>query len=121
VAAYSFITPNLCHDDHGQSSCPDKDTALAADEWLSANMPALISFANMHEGAVFIVWDEGANGVTLPFIALGPHVKPGYAGNVWYTHSSLLKSVEEILGLPVLPAVAPASDLSDLFESGYFP
>jgi hypothetical protein len=57
----------------------------------------------------------------MAFYAIGPHVKAGYAGGVAYTHSSLLKSVEEIFRLPVLPTVAGASDLSDLFQPGFFP
>ena len=51
----------------------------------------------------------------MPFIAVGPDVKPGYASAVPYTHSSLLKTVEKLLGLPILPAVANATDLDDLF------
>jgi hypothetical protein len=121
VKTYSFVTPNLCHDDHGQATCPDGDLARAADRWLNATLPALISFVNAHDGAIFIVWDEGDATSTLPFVAIGPHVKPGYASNVTYSHSSLLKTVEEMLGLPVLPSVAPANDLADLFQSGFFP
>jgi len=40
---------------------------------------------------------------------------------VRYNHSSILKSVEEILGLSTLSKVSSASDLSDLFVSGQFP
>ena len=48
-------------------------------------------------------------------------MKPGYTSTVAYTHSSLVKTVEEIFGLPVLPAVASANDFADLFQSGFFP
>ena len=81
----------------------------------------MIAFAGAHEGAIFVVWDEGASGNTLPFIAVGPHVKAGYANAVDYSHSSLLKSLEEIFHLPILPAVTTANDFSDLFEPGFFP
>ena len=74
-----------------------------------------------NDGAIFLVWDEGASGRLLPFIAVGPHVKAGYAGAVAYTHSSLVKSLEEIFGLPILPAVTTANDFADLFEPGFFP
>jgi hypothetical protein len=33
----------------------------------------------------------------------------------------LLKSLEEILGVPILPTVTSAADFSDLFEAGFFP
>ena len=68
------------------------------------------------------MWDEPVGGSTLiPFLAIGPHVKPNYASSVRFTHSSLTKTLEEIFGLPILPTVAAANDLSDLFEPGYFP
>jgi acid phosphatase len=121
VSAYVFITPNLCHDGHGQSGCPNANIRQSADQWLSESLPPLIAFAGAHEGAIFVVWDEGASGNTLPFIAVGPHVKAGYANAVDYSHSSLLKSLEEIFHLPILPAVTTANDFSDLFEPGFFP
>lgn len=117
VAGYSFITPNLCHDMHGASGCPSSNRTRGGDDWLAANLPALIDFVQAHGGVVFVTWEEGNASATLPFFAVGPNVKPGYAGGVPYTHSSLLKTVEEILGLPLLPAVAgkDVNDLADLF------
>ena len=46
--------------------------------------------------------------------------KPG-SYSTTYSHSSQLKSVEEILGVPVLPTVSSANDFSDLFKPGMFP
>jgi hypothetical protein len=57
----------------------------------------------------------------MPFIAIGPHVKAGYAGAAQYDHSSLLKSIERIPEVPILPKVAGANDFADLFQSGFFP
>jgi hypothetical protein len=37
-----------------------------------------------------------------------------------YTHSSLLKTIEEIFEVPVLPTVASANDFADMFEPGAF-
>jgi hypothetical protein len=115
VASYAFISPDLCHDMHGATGCPDSNRTRAGDQWLAANLPPLIDFVNAKGGVIFITWEEGDHTDTLPFIAVGPRVKQGYAGAVPYTHSSLLKTVEELLGLPILPAVAGANDLSDLF------
>lgn len=115
VAAYNFVTPNLCHDMHGDSACSTTNRIRGGDDWLSQNVPALITFVDAKGGIIFIVWEEGADTTTLPFVAVGPDVKPGYAGGVSYTHTSLLKTVEELLGLPILPAVAGANDLADLF------
>jgi hypothetical protein len=121
VSAYNFITPNLCHDGHGALGCPSSNLAQAADQWLEQTLPSLIAFANANGGAIFLVWDEGASSRLLPFVAVGAHVKPGYAGNVTYSHSSLLKSLEEILGVPILPSVSSANDFGDLFAAGTFP
>ncbi len=38
-----------------------------------------------------------------------------------YTHSSLVKSIDEQLGLPVLSTVTSANDFADMFETGMFP
>ena len=70
---------------------------------------------------IFLTWDEGESTTKMAFLAIGPHVKAGYAGNVSYTHSSLVKSVETIFELPILSKVSTANTLSDLFVTGAFP
>jgi hypothetical protein len=121
IADYVFITPNLCHDMHGASGCPDSNWIRAGDAWLGGSLPPILAFAGAHAGVVFVLWDEGDSSGRLPFVALGPNVNPGYAGAVSYTHSSVLKTVEEILRLPILPAVAAVDDLADLFVAGRIP
>ncbi len=122
VAQYNFISPNLCNDMHGASGCPSGDPIAVGDAWLAANLPPLIDYVNAHSGVIFIVWDEPEGGSSLiPFFAIGPHVKPGYTSSVAFTHSSLVKTVEEIFGLPLLPTVASANDFADLFQPGTLP
>ena len=129
VAAYTFITPNLCNDMHGASGCPNGCTSgftsgaciAGGDAFLRDNVPAILAFVQAHGGALFIVWDEPALNTTTPFLVVGPHVKPGYVSPFRYSHSSLLKSLQEVLGLPVSVRVAPANDFEDFFESGAFP
>jgi hypothetical protein len=118
VPSYSFISPDVCHDMHGDPDCPSTDTVRMGDDWLAASLPPLIAFVEAHGGVIFVVWDEGG---TLPFFAIGPHVKAGYASAIPFDHGSMLKSVEQMLGLPVLSAVASAHDLGDLFEPGHYP
>jgi hypothetical protein len=122
VARYNFITPNLCHDMHGDPACGGIDVIRAGDDWLAANLPPIINFINAHAGVIFIVWDEPEGGSTLlPFLAVGPHVKAGYASPVFLTHSSLTRSLDEIFGLPILGTVAGVNDFGDLFTAGTFP
>ncbi|MGH7272820.1 MAG: alkaline phosphatase family protein [Polyangiaceae bacterium] len=118
VASYTFITPNVCHDMHGGPGCANPNLVQSADEWLSAELPRIIAYARENAGVIFLTWDEGNATDKMPFFAIGPEVKRGYTGSVLYNHGSLVKSVEEILHLPVLPAVSGDNDLSDLFVGG---
>ena len=119
VADYNFVTPDLCNDMHGAGGCPQGTTNAediqAGDTWLKNNLQPMIDYAIAHDGYVFIVWDEGDTSLTIPFIAIGKNVKVKYSGPTTYSHSSLLKSEEEILGVPVLSTVSSANDFADLF------
>jgi phosphatidylinositol-3-phosphatase len=113
VAAYNFITPNACNDMHDCS-------ISTGDTWLSREVPKILaSKAYKEGGALFITFDESAgNDVPIGFIALSPLAKPGYSNQITYTHSSTLRSVQEIFGVaPLLGDAANATNLSDLFKS----
>ncbi len=121
MADYVYITPNLCDDMHGASGCPNSNTIQAGDNWLKSELPRIINWATLNNGVIFIVWDEGSATGKIPFLAIGPGVKTGYAGGVSYDHGSIVKSVEEIFGLSILSTVSGKNDLSNLFNSGFFP
>jgi hypothetical protein len=121
LASYVFITPDMCHDMHWQRGCPQENPIRTGDQWLKAELPRLISYADQHDGVIFITFDEGGSTPKLPFFAIGSMVKPNYVGMERYTHSSQLKSIELVLGLPPLATVASSNDLSDLFKPGAFP
>jgi hypothetical protein len=121
VASYTFITPNLCNDMHGASGCPNSNTVQSGDNWLKAQLPRIISYANAHAGVIFVTWDEGGSTLKMPFLAIGPGVKTNYTGTVSYNHSSIIKSVEKILALPTLSRVSSANELADLFKAGQYP
>ncbi len=121
IADYNFITPNLCNDTH-DSCAPQNDPIKQGDDWLSMAVPAITQSKAYARGAVVIVtWDEGTNDSDGPIglIVLSKSAKLGHAGMVKYTHSSTLKTVQEILGVtPLLGGAADAAtaDLSDLFN-----
>lgn len=122
VATYNFITPNLCHDMH-DNSCPgSSDPIKQGDTWLSQQVPAILDHVNAHQGVLLIVWDDpdGSNG-TIPLIVVGPYVHQGAVSSVRYTHGSVVRTVEQIFGLPVLATVSKDSTFSDLFEAGTIP
>ncbi len=121
VAAYNFITPNLCNDMH--DSCAPRNNPIAqGDAWLAAEIPKIMgSAAYQRNGVILITWDEGEPGDgPIGLIALSHRARPGYAGSMAYTHSSTLKTVQELLAVgPLLGGAAKAgtNDLSDLFTT----
>ena len=119
-ARYNFITPSLCDDMH--DTCPPfNDAVREGDAWLQQNLPAILnSQAYQNGGVVFITWDEG-EGVDGPIglIVLTHEAKGGgYANTIHYTHSSMLRTIEELFGVsPLLGDAANATDLRDLFKT----
>jgi hypothetical protein len=124
VARYNFITPDLCDDMHNSSGCNSSDEIANGDAWLSANVPPILaSQAYLNGGVLFVLWDEGtasASDGPIGLIVMSPLAKAGgYTNSIAYTHSSMLKSVEEIFSVPLLADAASAAttDLADFFTS----
>ena len=84
-------------------------------------MPAILnSAAYRNDGLLLITWDESEGGdFPIGMIAMSPKAKGhGYTNSISYTHSSTLRSLEEIFNVqPFLGDAANATDLSDLFSS----
>src|SRR5437879_4429958 len=119
VARYNFITPNLCN--NGHDLCPPLyNTISQSDAWLATEVPRILnSAAYQNGGALFITWDEGAvSDGPLGMLLLSPMARGGgYFSSIHYTHSSLLRTAQEIFGVsPLLGDAANATDLGDLFS-----
>jgi phospholipase C len=146
VARYNFIIPNLCNDMHNHTGCAHSDPIQNGDEWLANNVPAILNSQAYAEGGVlfitwdegsgdnagggiasvldkafrFIAWDEGSgNDGPIGLIVLSPNARGGgYSNSIHYTHSSLLRTIQEIFGVtPFLGDAAQATDVSDLFAA----
>ena len=121
VARYNFITPDLCNDMHNSSGCPTSDSVGNGDNWLSQWVPRILQSAAYRDGGVlFILWDESEDdNDAAALIALSPVAKGGgYSNSIHYTHSSMLRTLQEIFGVgPLLCDAANAADLSDLFRA----
>ena len=117
VARYNFITPNLCDDMH--DSCSG-NAITHGDTWLKEHVPAILnSTAYRSGGALFIVWDEAQTGDgPIPMIVLSPFAKGShYSNSIYYTHSSFLRTMQEIFGVyPYIRYASGAKDLRDLFS-----
>ena len=93
VARYNFITPNLCHDMHDCS-------VATGDAWLSIEVPKILGSAAYQHGVLFITFDESETGDgPIALMALSPFAKPGYSNSLSYTHSSALRTLQDIFGV----------------------
>lgn len=123
VARYNFLTPNLCNDMHGGTGCPTGNALITqGDTWLSNSVSAILSSQTYSNGgAVFIVWDEGVSPTAdgpIGMIVISRLAKGGgYTNTIHYTHSSTLRTLQEIFNVsPLLGDAVNATDLSDLFN-----
>jgi hypothetical protein len=139
---YVWITPNQYNDMHTaltggfQGLTGDAAKIKQGDNFLSQIIPTIMaSDAYKNHGVIVLWWDEAeGDGVagdnaddfhhTLPFIVISKDVhknvdgKP-YASPLNYSHSSFLRTMQEIFGVgPLLGDAANAADLSDLFKPG---
>ena len=120
VARYNFITPNLCNDMHDSTGCGTNDSVKNGDSWLATEVPKILASASYQRGgALFITWDESEGGdFPIGMIVLSPKAKGhGYSNHATYTHSSLLRTLQELMNVtPLLGDAAHATNLSELFD-----
>jgi phospholipase C len=107
LPAFTFVTPDLCNDTH---DCP----VAAGDRWLGQWLPAILDSSAYRAGrtVVFIVWDEPT---PMPLLVIGPTVPRGSATTEPFNHYSLLRTTEELLGLPLIGNAATASSMRAAF------
>jgi phosphatidylinositol-3-phosphatase len=142
VANYNWITPDQFNDMHTalagafQGLTGDAAKIRQGDSFLSQILPAIVaSDAYQNHGLIVLWWDEAeSDGVagdnpdrfdhTIPFIIISKDAHKNvdgrpYASGVNLSHSSFLRTMQEIFGVgPLLGDAANASDLSDLFKPG---
>jgi phosphatidylinositol-3-phosphatase len=93
---FALVVPNTTNDAHGGClSC--------ADAWLARWIPQIVASPAYQDGstAVFVTYDSdnasAKNHIATTVIA--PSVKPGTVGTGAYTHYSMLRTIECMLGL----------------------
>jgi phosphatidylinositol-3-phosphatase len=95
---FSFVTPNMCDDEH------DCDVS-AGDAWLGQWVPRILGSPAYRRGgtALFITYDEGRGGDNRVYtVVASPYTRPGTVSKQAFSHYSLLKTIESMLGLPCL-------------------
>ena len=143
VPAYSFIAPNQCNDQHGRGNAGPQCAGDPNDNGTQTGLnPALIFIGDQslrtivraikkspawseRRSAIVVLWDENDYSVApitnqVLVIVDTNYGEPGVNSNKFYTHYSLLKSVEAGLGLPCLNHACDSSVavMSDLFGRG---
>jgi phosphatidylinositol-3-phosphatase len=110
---FTFVTPNLCNDMH------DCDASVG-DRWLSAFLPSILASADYQAGrtVVFLTWDEddGRAGNHVPTLVVSEWTRPGTQSSSAFTHYSLLRTTENLLGVPPLGKAASAPSMESAFH-----
>jgi len=106
LPAYTFITPNLCHNNHYLTGCPQKNTSsanlAAMDTWLQGTIQTIAATASYQQGRTLILvsFDESSNKSTtrVPMVAVAAGIQPVSDGTAYDTYA-LLRASEEALGI----------------------
>jgi hypothetical protein len=138
VAQYNWITPNQFNDMHtsltgGYKSLTGDNAAVKqGDDFLAAIVPTIMASQAYKNNGAIIIWNDESEGTnaddfthTIMEIVISPLAKGhGYASSLNYTHSSDLKTMQEIFQVgPLLgdAATAGTNDLSDMFLPNTIP
>lgn len=122
----AYITPGLCHDGH-DAPCANGEPGglVSVDAFLRTWVPRIMaSPAFRKDGLLVITFDEGADGAAcchergLPggpqagrygpgggrvgAVLVSPFIRPGTVSHQPYNHYALLRSIEDMFGLPHL-------------------
>jgi len=142
VAQYNWITPDQFNDMHtaltggftynGVHYTGDAASIAQGDNFLSILVPQIEASQAFKDNGVIIIWNDetegdvqlGTAGLTSTEIVISPLAKgDAYTNTINYTHSSDLRTMQEIFGIspgqgtPWLGDAANATDLRDLFKS----
>lgn len=117
LPAFAFVSPDACHDMHGADPCPDERVGTG-DRWLQTWLPAILAGPDYRSGhlIVIVTWDEGTDTDNhIPTLVISPtttHLKVGRP----FTHCSTLRTVEEVLDLPILGCAVRAASMTGPFR-----
>ena len=111
----SFVVPNVCDDMHYCS----RDTG---DSWIRRHLGGYAQWAQSHNSLLIVTFDEdasilgfGGDNNRTPTIFYGAHVRPGTYGE-HTSHYGILRTVEDMYGLPHAGASANAATITDVWR-----
>ena len=103
LPTFAMIVPNLCNNGHDCGN--DK-----VDAWLKRHLSSILAGKSYRSRttAVFVIYDEDR---PVPNLVLAPTAHEGAIIDPVAGHSAALRTIEDMLGLPVLPSVRNAPSL----------
>jgi hypothetical protein len=107
----SWVTPNMCDDMHNCS-------IATGDTWLKNNIAAYVTWAQTHNSLLILTWDEDAGSVPnqIATVFVGANVNVGsYSEQI--THYNVLRTLEDMYGLPSLGNAASATPITDVWST----
>lgn len=112
LPAFSFVTPNLCNDMHDCS-------VTTGDGWLRSWLLTIMATNTYRSGklVVFVTWDEGeGDSNQVATLVLSQWTRPGTRSARAFSHYSLLRTSEELLGLGRLGGAAAGASMRGTFH-----
>ena len=111
----AFVSPNMCNDMHDCS-------IRTGDRWMKKHLGRYARWAPRHNSLLIVTFDENAGGTahSIPTIIVGANVHRGvYPERL--NHYKMLRTIEDIYGLPALGRAKAASPLSTIWRSSPIP
>ena len=134
---FAFIAADNAHNMHNN---PVSSAVANGDAWLRVTLSQIVASGTYRAGrtAVFVTWDEGngpksstvnyqgencldpvkaASDVSchVATLVIAPSVRPGLKPTTFFSHYSLLRTTEEMLGLPLLGRATTAASMRAYF------
>jgi phospholipase C len=109
---FSLVVPDLCNDEH---NCPPS----TGDAWLGQWLPRLFASPAYRSGktVLFVTYDEGVGRGNLVYtVVASPSVRAHTVVAAPFDHYSLLRTTEDLLGLPCLAKACTASPMERSFH-----
>jgi hypothetical protein len=106
----AVVIPDMCHDMH---DCP----VSAGDAWARDHLAGYVQWSRTHNSLLVITFDEddGRSQNHIATLLAGPMVRPGDVGGR-ADHYTLLRTVEDMYGLPALGQAAHTAPLTGFWQ-----
>lgn len=132
----AFVIPDLTHDMHnlpggGHNRAQE---VRNGDKWLRDHLGAYVDWAMTHNSLLIVTWDEDHQTVFPPnnecehpvdthpprnhiaTIVVGEHVIPHGTSAMTVTHDNVLRTIEDIFGLPAIGGSSGASPITGIWQ-----